>query len=442
MVRDGVANIVCRLRKFGFDPRKVGSDAWESRCPAHRSADWALSITRSEHNHVLLECRSTQNCQDSRILSVLGMTIDHVYAESPDWLISRLALMSIQPAPSTSPSPDAIDSNAAGVSAVEAPEASDGTLPPNEGGSGAGALTASADGSRDALPGQLEVRAEGDSLPFQALLSSPITSPISSDACIEQMLGSPLELNESNRTLIGETGEKRERQNSVQILTRVASGARLFRSADGHACAQVRIGDRLEVYGLKSAGFRHWLIDEYMNGHAEPPSSWAIRRVVEVLEARARFTTGMPDIFVRVGQNGDGADTAYFLDLGDSTGRTVAIGPQGWSVVHRPGVHFRRPAGLLGLPVPARDGSIDSVAVVCESDRTRFQTHGRLADGGAAAGRPVPDPGLERRAVVWQKHAGQDPSPPDRPPRLPRPGASEQHGKPHGDRSQRLAARI
>ena len=61
-------------------------------------------------------------------------------------------------------------------------------------------------------------------------------------------------------SLIEETGEKRERQSSVRVLTQLASGARLFRSADGHFCAQVRVGDRLEIYGLKSAGFRDWLI--------------------------------------------------------------------------------------------------------------------------------------------------------------------------------------
>ena len=62
MVRDGMANIVSRLRECGFDPRKVGQDAWESRCPGHRSLDHALSITRNEFNHVLLTCRSAENC--------------------------------------------------------------------------------------------------------------------------------------------------------------------------------------------------------------------------------------------------------------------------------------------------------------------------------------------------------------------------------------------
>jgi hypothetical protein len=62
MARDGVANIVDELRGRGFDPRRVGPNSWEARCPAHRSVDHALAISRNEFNHVVLECRSPQNC--------------------------------------------------------------------------------------------------------------------------------------------------------------------------------------------------------------------------------------------------------------------------------------------------------------------------------------------------------------------------------------------
>ena len=61
MVRDGAADIVSRPRECGFEPRKVGQDDRESRCPAHRSLDHALSITRDEFNRVVLTCRSDQN---------------------------------------------------------------------------------------------------------------------------------------------------------------------------------------------------------------------------------------------------------------------------------------------------------------------------------------------------------------------------------------------
>jgi hypothetical protein len=98
MVRDGVANMVVRLRDRGFDPCKVGADSWEARCPAHRSVDHALAITRNEFNHVVLECRSAENCQHVPIIRALGYTNDHVYAETPDWLISRLSRVPVQPA--------------------------------------------------------------------------------------------------------------------------------------------------------------------------------------------------------------------------------------------------------------------------------------------------------------------------------------------------------
>jgi hypothetical protein len=175
----------------------------------------------------------------------------------------------------------------------------------------------------------------------------------------QQMPGHSLELVVSSVSVSVERGNTLERQSSVRVLSRLASIAKLFRSADGRFCAQVPVGDRFEIYRLKSAAFRDWLIDSFLIDQPEPPSSWAIHRVVGMLEARARFNTGIPEVFIRVGQDGDGGDSPYFLDLGDPSGRAVAICDQGWQVVDRPGVHFRRPDGLLPLPVPARDGSID-----------------------------------------------------------------------------------
>ena len=58
-------------------------------------------------------------------------------------------------------------------------------------------------------------------------------------------------------------------------------------------------------------------------------------------------------------RDGDGNVSTYFLDLGDPSGRAIQIRVDGWTVVDRPDVHFRRPAGLLPLPLPSRDGSID-----------------------------------------------------------------------------------
>jgi hypothetical protein len=96
MARDAVANVVMGLMNCGYDPRKVGDDAWESRCRAHRSADHALAIGRNTFNHVTLEYRSAHNCTHSRIVKALGLTNEHVYAETVDGWVRRLGLVPVQ----------------------------------------------------------------------------------------------------------------------------------------------------------------------------------------------------------------------------------------------------------------------------------------------------------------------------------------------------------
>jgi hypothetical protein len=75
--------------------------------------------------------------------------------------------------------------------------------------------------------------------------SSPllVPSPAGTPAPREQMIGTALEVHLSNITVIGQRGEKSERQSSMRFLTRVALTARLFRSADGHFCAVTAIPD-------------------------------------------------------------------------------------------------------------------------------------------------------------------------------------------------------
>ncbi len=145
----------------------------------------------------------------------------------------------------------------------------------------------------------------------------------------------------------------------IDVLLRLASTARVHRSPDGRLHARVKVGDRQTTYGLKtSAGLQDWLTDAYFATCGQPPSEWAVRRVIGFLKARARFDGGMPSVSIRVGQL-DGADPFYCVDLGDPSGQAVRIGREGWGLVEKPGIHFWRPDGLLPLPTPQTGGSLD-----------------------------------------------------------------------------------
>jgi hypothetical protein len=74
MSRDGVANIVNKLHQRGFDPRRVGEDAWESRCPVHGGKEHVLRIARNDRQEIVLHCRN-RKCPPAKIVSALDLTV-------------------------------------------------------------------------------------------------------------------------------------------------------------------------------------------------------------------------------------------------------------------------------------------------------------------------------------------------------------------------------
>jgi hypothetical protein len=51
-----------------------------------------------------------------------------------------------------------------------------------------------------------------------------------------------------------------------------------------------------------------------------------------------------------------------YLDLADAAWQAAEIGPDGWRVVTKPPVRFRRPPGLLPLPMPEQGGSLEQLS--------------------------------------------------------------------------------
>jgi hypothetical protein len=342
MVRDGVANMVGRLRECGFDPRRVGPDTWEARCPAHRSTDYALSISRNDFNHAVLVCRSPQNCAHIQITRAVGWSNTQLYEETPDWLIRQLSAVPLyQPPPAAEPA-------AAGMN------------------SSAQELPAALDACTDlAAPGQA-APACALAAAEPAVASNRLPRP-ADDGFVESEIGPASDDRDGDRSVDPVAGRDLPSvatghpapDGVVQTLLRLAARAGLFRGDDGRFLAQVAVRERFEIYGLESRAFRDWLTDVYQLERREPPSVWAVQRVVRVLEARARFDGALPHVFIRVGKGAGGDDSHNWLDVGDASGTAIRISASGWHPVDRPGIHFRRPEGLLPLPMPERGGSIE-----------------------------------------------------------------------------------
>ena len=241
----------------------------------------------------MLECRDAKNCQHLPIIRSLGFTNELVYAETPDWLIGRLRNAAIQRAEFDIPGPQENrgegPASSGGVSRSGQPgPLDDGHAQPDR--AFAHDETQCQGGESEAPP------------PRESALGSQGESPSreASEVPARTMLPA---IDDGSRELASEetSSTHTEPMSPVQVLTAVASRARLFRSNDGRFFAQVQVGDRFEVFGLKSAGFRDWLIHGFLVYQPVPPTQVAIRSAVGMLEARARFDADIPEVFIRTG---------------------------------------------------------------------------------------------------------------------------------------------
>jgi hypothetical protein len=127
----------------------------------------------------------------------------------------------------------------------------------------------------------------------------------------------------------------------------------LFHTATGTAFADIAVGGHRPI---RSKRFRGWLRRCYYQATGEAATA-EIRAALDLLEARAQFDGPERIVHIRTAEH-----TGHiYLDLADENWHAVDIGPDGWRVIERPSVRFRRPAGMLPLPFPERGGSIETL---------------------------------------------------------------------------------
>lgn len=175
----------------------------------------------------------------------------------------------------------------------------------------------------------------------------------------------PEELDEAQRQWYLDHGvqpnmdQESQAETQIDTLLRLGEQAELFRTPSGALYARVPVGDHHETVPIRErgAGLRSWLVYQYYQETRQTPSANAIARTMEKFAADAQFSGGSRDVHVRAAYHND----AIYLDLANEARQAVKITAQGWEVVNTTPMYFRRPNGLLPLPVPVRGGSLDEM---------------------------------------------------------------------------------
>jgi hypothetical protein len=143
----------------------------------------------------------------------------------------------------------------------------------------------------------------------------------------------------------------------ADVLIGIAESAELFHAPDGAGFADVEINNHRETWSLRSKGFRRWLARRFFEDTSGAPNSDAMQSALNVVEAKAHFDAPEREVHVRVG----GLNGRIYLDLCDKEWHAVEVDAEGWRVINRPPVRFRRAAGMRALPIPITGGSVDSL---------------------------------------------------------------------------------
>src|SRR2546430_14031772 len=141
------------------------------------------------------------------------------------------------------------------------------------------------------------------------------------------------------------------------MLPQNAACSGLFPPPTGTAYADLLVDGHRETWPIRSKRLRGWLRRRYYQATGGAASPAEIRSALDLLETRAQFDRPERAVHIRIAEHAG----HIYLDLADEEWRAVDIGPDGWRVIGCPPVRFRRPVGMLALPVPQQSGSIEAL---------------------------------------------------------------------------------
>lgn len=145
-------------------------------------------------------------------------------------------------------------------------------------------------------------------------------------------------------------GGQTQAQTLIDIVTR--HGVELFHTPDGKEFADIPVDGHRETWSLVSRGFRRWLKRKFYEETGGAPNSDAMSTAMGVIEAKAHYDGAEHAVHLRVANCG----ARVYLDLCDPAWRAIEIRNDGWSIVDRPPVRFRRTRGMLQIPDPVAGG--------------------------------------------------------------------------------------
>jgi hypothetical protein len=123
----------------------------------------------------------------------------------------------------------------------------------------------------------------------------------------------------------------------------------VFRDQHGRACITIRRANRFDTLLIESPEFA---VEVRTRCRTEESGPSEIQSAIDALVNHA-LSAPQQNVNLRVGGDGE----RIVLDLARDDGQVIVVSADGWAIQKSTEVKFRRPRGMLPLPLPSRDYS-------------------------------------------------------------------------------------
>jgi len=112
-----------------------------------------------------------------------------------------------------------------------------------------------------------------------------------------------------------------------------------------------------EIHPLRSEAYKNHLIHELFSVYANKISRGAVENVIGIIESEIISTGVVHELHLRIAQHKD----CIWYDLADSLWRAIKIDENGWSIVSKPPILFKRPQHMQEQVIPQKGGSLKTL---------------------------------------------------------------------------------
>lgn len=153
-----------------------------------------------------------------------------------------------------------------------------------------------------------------------------------------------------------EKTEKNKLSVAQVCIALAGHGGTFWHTPDGEPYVTMKTADGHEEHMyMAGARYKRWLGHQYFTYSGNAPNTQAVVAALEILAYKALEEAPEHPIYKRVAR----VDGRIYLDLANERWECVEVTADGWSVIPRPPVRFRRGKNMAPLPTPVHGGSAE-----------------------------------------------------------------------------------